>query len=114
MKKYAKVIFAKGGEESAILQRSLTEQLAVCHIITIDRMTVERWFEEDKKSFGGATHNIVLHNKKEVALFEEIMGSEPFRVPWIHWKIFKYPSGKSFKEWTAAMQEEEDGECETM
>ena len=109
-------MFNTGGEESAKLQRQLTEELAAKHVIEIDRLTVEKWFEKDKESLTGSVHNITLHNKREEDIFKQIMDQDYFKnSPIVTWKICRWNRNSEFVKWVEKiekkrLEEKENGE----
>lgn len=113
-KLYGKVLFKTGGEESARLQRHLTENMAVQGVITVDRLQVEKWFNEDRINPVGCTHCIVLHNRKEEDIFRTIMESEEMQHPMIVWKVDKMKNDRDFLKWVESVEKEirEDEELE--
>ena len=109
MKKFGHVLFTKGGPEGAILQRQLIEELIMHGIISMNRLEVEKWYEEDKKSPSGCVHKYVLHDEKEVETFKKILKQEYFRKsPYIKWKVVKTESDPEFLKWATEVEKKRE------
>lgn len=101
MRQYGKVIFGKGGETGAILQRTLNIRLNQQGVITVPVSTIEKWFEEDKATNVGSVNSYVLHNKEEADIFRTIMESDEMQDESVKWKITRFNHDREFRKWVA-------------
>lgn len=96
---YGKVIFKKGGEEGAKLQRTLITRLDAQGVITVPKATIDKWYNEDKMELVGCVHSYKLHNKEEADIFRTVMESEEMQSPYIRWKITRFDHDREFTKW---------------
>lgn len=105
MDQYGKVLFTTGGEKSANLQRTLTQNLVLSKIISVDPKKIEEWFGLDIQCPHGCVHTIVLHNDTEVQLFKDIMNQDVFKdEEMIKWKVTPYKEDAEFLAWVENAQ----------
>lgn len=110
MKQYGKVVFGKGGERGATLQRTLNTRLNQQGVITVPVATIEKWFEEDKATNVGSVNSYVLHNKEEADIFRTIMESDEMQDESVKWKITRFNHDREFRKWVAEVDKKMEEE----
>lgn len=99
MGRFGKVIFKRGGERGALLQRTLAERLKEKGVIDVDDETIQKWYEEDLKELAGSVHTYVLHNGEQADIFRSIMESPEMADPSVRWKVTSFCRDKEFIRW---------------
>ena len=99
MYRYGKVVFRKGGETGARLQKTLIERLDNQGVITVPKATIEKWYESDRQERVGCVHSYALHNKEEADIFKTIMESAEMQDESVKWKITRFDHDREFLKW---------------
>ena len=115
MYRYGKVIFNKGGEKGAELQKTLNSRLAAQNIIVASKDTIDKWYEEDKMEVVGRICSYALHDKNEVDIFKTIMESDEMKDETVQWKVSRFGidrHDREFRKWLRENEKEKENWAE--